>query len=86
MNCAAIPEALCESELFGHERGAFTGCAGLKQGLFELANGGTLFLDEIGELPLSMQAKLLRVLDSGEFRRLGGNNLIKGGRARDRRH
>ena len=77
LNCAAIPEALCESELFGHERGAFTGCAGLKQGLFELANGGTLFLDEIGELPLSMQAKLLRVLDGGEFRRLGGNNLIK---------
>ncbi len=77
LNCAAIPEPLCESELFGHERGAFTGCAGLKQGLFELADGGTLFLDEIGELPLSMQAKLLRVLDSGEFRRLGGNNLIK---------
>jgi len=77
LNCAAIPEALCESELFGHERGAFTGCAGLKQGLFELANGGTLFLDEIGELPLSMQSKLLRVLDSGEFRRLGGNNLIR---------
>ena len=77
LNCAAIPEALCESELFGHERGAFTGCAGLKQGLFELANGGTLFLDEIGELPLTMQAKLLRFLDSGEFRRLGGNNLIK---------
>jgi transcriptional regulator with PAS, ATPase and Fis domain len=77
LNCAAIPEALCESELFGHERGAFTGCAGLKQGLFELASGGTLFLDEIGDLPLSMQAKLLRVLDSGEFRRLGGNNLIR---------
>lgn len=77
LNCAAIPEALCESELFGHERGAFTGCAGLKQGLFELAHDGTLFLDEIGELPLSMQAKLLRILDSGEFRRLGGNNLIR---------
>ncbi|MGA9032850.1 MAG: sigma 54-interacting transcriptional regulator [Sulfuricaulis sp.] len=77
LNCAAIPEALCESELFGHERGAFTGCAGLKQGLFELADSGTLFLDEIGELPLPMQAKLLRVLDSGEFRRLGGNKLTK---------
>ena len=77
LNCAAIPESLCESELFGHERGAFTGCAGVKQGLFELADGGSLFLDEIGELPLSMQAKLLRVLDSGEFRRLGGNNLTK---------
>ncbi len=77
LNCAAIPEALCESELFGHERGAFTGCAGLKQGLFESAHGGTLFLDEIAELPLSMQAKLLRILDSGEFRRLGGNNLIR---------
>ena len=53
LNCAAIPESLCESELFGHERGAFTGCAGVKQGLFELADGGSLFLDEIGELPLS---------------------------------
>jgi transcriptional regulator with PAS, ATPase and Fis domain len=77
LNCAAIPETLCESELFGHERGAFTGCAGLKQGLFEVADKGTLFLDEIGELPLSMQAKLLRVLDAGEFRRLGGTALLK---------
>ncbi len=77
MNCAAIPEALFESELFGHERGAFTGCAGLKPGLFEAADKGTLLLDEIGELPLSMQAKLLRVLDTGKFRRLGGNSLIK---------
>jgi two-component system, NtrC family, response regulator AtoC len=77
LNCAAIPEALCESELFGHERGAFTGCAGLKPGLFELADNGTLFLDEIGDLPLSMQAKLLRVLDSGEFRRIGGTVLQK---------
>lgn len=77
LNCAAIPESLFESELFGHERGAFTGCAGLKRGLFELADKGTLFLDEIGELPLSMQAKLLRVLDSGEFRRIGGTTLIK---------
>lgn len=77
LNCAAIPESLFESELFGHERGAFTGCAGLKRGMFELADKGTLFLDEIGELPLLMQAKLLRVLDSGEFRRIGGTTLIK---------
>jgi len=77
LNCAAIPETLFESELFGHERGAFTGCAGLKRGLFETADKGTLFLDEIGEMPLSMQAKLLRVLDSGEFRRLGGTSLLQ---------
>jgi transcriptional regulator with GAF, ATPase, and Fis domain len=61
-----------ESEFFGHERGAFTGCVGRKQGLFELADGGTLFLDEIGEIPLTMQPKLLRVLETGEFRRVGG--------------
>jgi two-component system, NtrC family, response regulator AtoC len=77
LNCAAIPEALFESELFGHERGAFTGCAGFKPGLFEAADKGTLLLDEIGELPLSMQAKLLRVFDTGKFRRLGGTALIK---------
>jgi len=71
LNCAAIPESLCESELFGYEKGAFTGGQRAKRGLFELADGGTLFLDEIGELPLSMQGKLLRVLDSGEYRRLG---------------
>ncbi|HEY9198983.1 MAG TPA: sigma 54-interacting transcriptional regulator [Gammaproteobacteria bacterium] len=75
LNCAAIPEALCESEIFGHEKGAFTGCTGTRKGLYELANGGTLFLDEIGELPLSLQAKLLRVLDNGEFRRVGGHTL-----------
>jgi transcriptional regulator with PAS, ATPase and Fis domain len=75
LNCAAIPEALCESEIFGHEKGAFTGCVGARKGLYELADGGTLFLDEIGELPLSLQAKLLRVLDNGEFRRVGGHTL-----------
>jgi len=72
VNCAAIAESMFESEFFGHERGAFTGCIGRKQGLFELADGGTLFLDEIGEIPLSMQPKLLRVLETGEFRRVGG--------------
>ncbi len=77
LNCAAIPETLFENELFGHERGAFTGCVGVKQGLCELADKGTLFLDEIAELPLTMQAKLLRVLDTGEFRRLGGTTIIK---------
>ncbi|MDP2029014.1 MAG: sigma 54-interacting transcriptional regulator [Thiobacillus sp.] len=72
VNCASIAETMFEDELFGHERGAFTGCIGRKQGLFELADGGTLFLDEAGEIPPTMQAKLLRVLESGEFRRLGG--------------
>jgi two-component system response regulator AtoC len=77
MNCAAIPENLCESELFGHEKGAFTGAVQLRRGLFELANGGTLFLDEIGDLPLTMQGKLLRVLDCGEYRRLGSEIVHK---------
>ncbi|TCV82323.1 sigma-54 interaction domain-containing protein [Sulfurirhabdus autotrophica] len=77
VDCAAITESLFESELFGHERGAFTGCIGRKQGLFELADRGTLFLDEIGEVPLAMQAKLLRVLETGEFRRVGGRELLK---------
>ncbi|UCD36327.1 MAG: sigma-54-dependent Fis family transcriptional regulator [Nitrospiraceae bacterium] len=77
LNCAAIPEGLLESELFGHMKGAFTGAAANKQGLFELANGGTLFLDEIGEMPLSLQAKLLRVIEGGAFRRLGGLSDIK---------
>ncbi|MHB9119300.1 MAG: sigma-54 interaction domain-containing protein [Burkholderiales bacterium] len=76
VNCASIPESLFESELFGHEKGAFTGCLGRKQGLFELSDGGTLFLDEIGEIPLAMQAKLLRVLESGEFRRVGGKETL----------
>jgi transcriptional regulator with PAS, ATPase and Fis domain len=77
LNCAAIPESLCESELFGYEKGAFTGGLRAKRGLFELADGGTLFLDEIGDLPLGMQGKLLRVLDSGEFRRLGSETIQK---------
>jgi transcriptional regulator with PAS, ATPase and Fis domain len=74
LNCASLPESLCESELFGHDKGAFTGGVRSKRGLFELADNGTLFLDEIGDLPLSIQGKLLRVLDSGEFRRLGSES------------
>ncbi len=73
IDCSVLTGQLFESEVFGHERGAFTGNVGEKRGLFELADGGTLFLDEIGEMPLALQAKLLRVLESGEFRRLGGN-------------
>jgi two-component system, NtrC family, response regulator AtoC len=72
LNCAALPETMLESELFGYDKGAFTGAAKDKPGLFELADGGTIFLDELGELPQAMQAKLLRVLESGEVRRLGG--------------
>ncbi|MDT4332045.1 sigma-54-dependent Fis family transcriptional regulator [Methylomonas sp. MED-D] len=77
LNCATIPENLAESELFGHEKGAFTGAINRKLGRFELANGGTLFLDEIGELPLEIQAKLLRVLQEGEFERVGGTQTLK---------
>jgi two-component system response regulator AtoC len=76
VNCAALPEPLLESELFGHERGAFTGADRQKKGRFELAQSGTLFLDEIGEMPLGMQAKLLRVLQDGRFERVGGTDSI----------
>ena len=72
INCAAIPETLLESELFGYEKGAFTDARAQKRGIFELADKGTLFLDEIGEIPLMLQAKLLRVLEEQTFRRLGG--------------
>ena len=72
VSCAALPDTLIESELFGYEKGAFTGAQARKRGRFELAHGGTLFLDEVGELNLSTQVKLLRVLQEGEFERLGG--------------
>ncbi|MGO9438528.1 MAG: nif-specific transcriptional activator NifA [Terracidiphilus sp.] len=77
LNCAALSESVLESELFGHERGAFTGAVALRKGRFELADGGTLFLDEIGEISPAFQAKLLRVLQEGEFERLGGSRTIK---------
>ena len=76
INCSAIPETLMESELFGHERGAFTGAIARREGCFELANNGTLFLDEIGEMPITLQAKLLRVLEDRKLRRLGGSKEV----------
>lgn len=77
VHCAALPEALLESELFGHEKGAFTGAVETRQGRFELADGGTLFLDEIGEIPLSTQVKLLRVLENRAFERIGGSETLQ---------
>ena len=77
LNCAALSESVLESELFGHDRGAFTGAIGMRKGRFEMADGGTLFLDEIGEISTTFQAKLLRVLQEGEFERVGGNHTIK---------
>jgi two-component system response regulator PilR (NtrC family) len=77
VNCGAIPETLIESEMFGHKKGSFTGAVSEKAGLFEAANGGTLFLDEVGELPLSMQVKLLRAIQERCFRKVGGNDDIR---------
>ncbi len=77
INCAAIPEQLLESEIFGHEKGAFTGATGTRVGRFEQSHGGSLFLDEIGDMPLSLQGKILRVLQEGEFSRVGGNDVHK---------
>jgi Nif-specific regulatory protein len=76
VNCAALSETVLESELFGHEKGSFTGANEMRKGRFELAHGGTLFLDEIGEISLAFQAKLLRVLQEGEFERVGGTRTI----------
>src|SRR5262249_49255087 len=77
VNCAALPSALIESELFGHEKGAFSGAISRRAGRFELAHGGTIFLDEIGEIPIDVQSKLLRVLQEREFERVGGTDTIK---------
>jgi DNA-binding NtrC family response regulator len=77
INCAAFPESLLDNELFGHERGAFTGATGIFRGIFERSDGGTLFLDEIGDMPMTIQAKILRVLQNSEIRRLGGSETIK---------
>ena len=77
INCGAIPEGTIDSELFGHEKGAFTGAVETRKGYFEVADGGTLFLDEVGELPLATQARLLRVLENGEFIKVGSSKIQK---------
>ena len=77
VNCGAIPEGTIDSELFGHEKGAFTGATQTRSGYFEVADGGTIFLDEVGELPLTTQVRLLRVLENGEFVRVGSNKVLK---------
>ena len=79
VNCGAIPEGTIDSELFGHEKGAFTGATATRSGYFEVADGGTIFLDEVGELPLSTQVRLLRILENGEFIKVG---LLKGSKNR----
>ena len=75
VNCGAIPEGTIDSELFGHEKGAFTGATDKRKGYFESVNGGTIFLDEVGELPLGTQARLLRILENGEFIKVGSSHL-----------
>src|SRR6201987_1918744 len=77
VNCGAIPEGTIDSELFGHEKGSFTGAHETRKGYFEVADGGTIFLDEVGELPLSTQVRLLRVLETGEYIRVGSSKVIK---------
>ena len=77
INCGSIPEGTIDSELFGHEKGSFTGATGTRKGYFEVSTGGTLFLDEVGELPLSTQARLLRVLETGEFIKVGSSKVEK---------
>src|SRR5689334_2314270 len=77
VNCGAIPEGTIDSELFGHEKGSFTGAHEARKGYFEVANGGTIFLDEVAELPVATQARLLRVLESGEFIKVGSSKVLK---------
>jgi len=77
VNCGAIPEGTIDSELFGHEKGSFTGAHEARKGYFEVVNGGTIFLDEVADLPLSTQVRLLRVLETGEFMKVGSSNVLK---------